>query len=240
MKAIETFVGIEGEGLWTGIPVATIRLAGCNLKCKFCDTSYSWAIGEEISIEDLITFVENAKVEHVSITGGEPLYRRGQEFEELKKFVSLLSVEHDIKVETNGTITPCDLLRRTVNFWSVSPKIGGLGGVFDVETLKVFINMWNVIRQNIQFKFVVDVDSSGLNVIKTVFENSGLGEELKSSVIPVVFHPMALVGDSLEEYRRKYALLSEQILGDIGYWGGYNVRAMLQSHKISFGDKRGK
>jgi len=240
MRVIEKFIGIEGEGLWTGLPVVTIRLAGCNLKCPECDTSYSWGAGEEVPIEEIMTFIVDSKIENVSLTGGEPLYRPGKEFEELKQFLSLLSNDYFVKVETNGTITPCETLQEAVHFWSVSPKMGGLGGVFDVKVLKTFANIWNVTKQNVQFKFVVDVDKHGLETIKTIFKNSGLGSELTGSYIPVVFHPVAKLNDPLEEYRRKYAVLIEKVLADLDYWKEFNVRIMLQSHKIAFGDAKGK
>lgn len=241
MKVIEKFIGVEGEGLWTGLPVATIRLAGCNLRCENCDTSYSWASGTEVSMEELLTFVSDSKIKNVSITGGEPLYRQTEdEFNELTQFIFLLSSEYFVKVETNGTIVPCRSLQESVFLWSVSPKIGGLGDTYDVEVLRKFASeVWDYQRQNVQFKFVIDVDNNGLKNVKEILKGSKLDELITNSYIPAVFHPVAELNDSLEEYRRKYALLIDSVLADT-YWRKYNFRVMLQSHKIAFGDMKGR
>ena len=77
MKLIEIFKSIEGEGIRAGMPVTFIRLAGCNLRCSYCDTKYSY--NEEANNAEIITpymIIERVKsmgCPNVTIIGGEPL-----------------------------------------------------------------------------------------------------------------------------------------------------------------------
>jgi len=112
----ETFASIQGEGMLAGVPSFFIRTSGCNLRCRWCDTPYtSWVPeGSRRSVEDLANEAVASGLQHVVVTGGEPLLQReiGDLTEWLKK------VDRHITVETAGTVSPafdCDLL-------SVSPK----------------------------------------------------------------------------------------------------------------------
>ena len=71
----ETFRSIQGEGVLTGVPSFFIRLAGCHLRCVWCDTPYaSWEpAGDKLSVDELTQQVVASSVRHVVITGGEPL-----------------------------------------------------------------------------------------------------------------------------------------------------------------------
>lgn len=77
---VERFVSINGEGLRAGRLSAFIRMAGCNLACSWCDTS--WANEkdcpyEELSVSDLVSWVEDTCVSCVTLTGGEPALQQG-------------------------------------------------------------------------------------------------------------------------------------------------------------------
>ena len=73
MKINEIFYSIQGEGYWTGLPNIFIRLTGCNLRCRYCDTTYAYKDGEEMSISQIIEVIKKYPCEYVCITGGEPL-----------------------------------------------------------------------------------------------------------------------------------------------------------------------
>lgn len=101
MKVVEIFDSIEGEGFRQGLPVTFIRLGGCNLRCPYCDTKYSWhndGTWKEISIEEIVNQVH---FPHVTITGGEPLIQDG-----IIDLIDVLVTDKHCKVniETNGTI----------------------------------------------------------------------------------------------------------------------------------------
>lgn len=107
MKIIEIFNSIDGEvnKYYQGCFSTFVRLAGCNLNCKMCDTPLAHSKGEEVSYEDILKYIEKFGCKKITITGGEPLL-------DLKNFQNLVDIllEHDYKisVETNGTIIPDD------------------------------------------------------------------------------------------------------------------------------------
>lgn len=75
MKICEIFHSIQGEGVTMGLPTTFIRLAGCNLDCKWCDTAYAKEDGKEMSAADILASVEKFDCAHVCVTGGEPLHQ---------------------------------------------------------------------------------------------------------------------------------------------------------------------
>lgn len=102
MKVIEIFNSIEGEGKRAGELSTFIRLAGCNLRCPYCDTKYSWDASEatEMSVEDIIEKVDEFNCGNVTITGGEPLIHS-----DIRKLLGDLAYAgYSVNVETNGSI----------------------------------------------------------------------------------------------------------------------------------------
>lgn len=102
MKVVEIFKSIEGEGPRAGLPVAFIRLHGCNLRCSYCDTKYSYEGKEyeEMPIWAILAKVAELGVKRISVTGGEPLIHK--ECDILIK--NLLMQEYDVSIETNGSV----------------------------------------------------------------------------------------------------------------------------------------
>ena len=101
MKIIEIFRSLQGEGKNQGKPCLFIRLAGCNLKCRWCDTPESRSNGIEMSLDAILEQVWRINPPYVCITGGEPLLQ-GDELENL--LVSLHKRGTVIDIETNGTV----------------------------------------------------------------------------------------------------------------------------------------
>lgn len=98
---IEIFNSIEGEGIRAGKLCTFIRVAGCNLRCSFCDTTYSYEDGTQMSVEQIIKRVKSLGCKLITLTGGEPLLR-----EEVKEQLlpALLKEDYDVNIETNGSI----------------------------------------------------------------------------------------------------------------------------------------
>ena len=103
MRVIEIFTSRQGEGLWTGEPSAFVRLGGCHLHCRFCDTPYAaWACepGEQLDVDAIIEHVVALQQPHVVITGGEPLL-----FPETVALTKRLdTLGFTITIETSGTV----------------------------------------------------------------------------------------------------------------------------------------
>src|SRR5271167_3237014 len=85
MFITEIFKSIQGEGTRAGVPCIFVRLTGCNLRCTWCDTAYAFHGGKKMSVEEVLTRVDElaghcekiqgaqAPVLLVELTGGEPL-----------------------------------------------------------------------------------------------------------------------------------------------------------------------
>lgn len=105
MKVIEIFDSIDGEGIRTGRPCTFIRLAGCNLRCSYCDTLYS-LFGEEepceyteMSVEEILEKV-HPLYKRVTLTGGEPLIHKDAD----RLVFELIKSGIEVNIETNGAV----------------------------------------------------------------------------------------------------------------------------------------
>ena len=117
LKISEIFSSVQGEGLRIGEPTHFVRLAGCNLRCEFCDTKYSWESGQELPsaliVKDIINKNRSFPAEWVCITGGEPL------IQEPGSLIDSLTKEgFKIQIETNGHV----FQSISVDWYTVSPK----------------------------------------------------------------------------------------------------------------------
>lgn len=112
----EIFSSIQGEGQYIGTPCTFVRLTGCNLHCKRCDTQYAFNQGKIYTEERILEIVEYYKRPLVILTGGEPLL---QNIYELTK--RLTTHNFKVHVETNGTIKFEKHLY--VEHFTVSPKL---------------------------------------------------------------------------------------------------------------------
>lgn len=118
----EIFESIQGEGYHTGRMAIFIRFAGCNLRCKFCDTKYAWdtKYGTEYDPVDLALLVHASfSANFVVLTGGEPTI---QDFDSLKELVyKLKDLGYYVAIETNGT-KKIDKVHLPVDWITISPK----------------------------------------------------------------------------------------------------------------------
>ena len=102
MQVIEKFISINGEGLRQGELAVFLRFAGCNLRCTYCDTKYSFEnpIYTLESVDEIVDFCVNSNIKNITITGGEPLLQS-----DIYNLLFELSKKgFNIEVETNGSI----------------------------------------------------------------------------------------------------------------------------------------
>ena len=101
LQVCEQFYSIQGESTWAGLPCLFIRLAGCNLRCSYCDSSYTWEEpGVKVSLNEIIAWVGNYPGIMVELTGGEPLLQDGAYL-----FMNaLVEKKRTVLLETNGSI----------------------------------------------------------------------------------------------------------------------------------------
>lgn len=105
----EIFYSIQGESSYAGFPCIFIRFTFCNLRCRYCDTSYAFFEGERYTIDEVITKVLKYKTPLVEITGGEPLLQEGV----YPLIDKLLFNNKKVLLETNGSL-PIDRIDKNV------------------------------------------------------------------------------------------------------------------------------
>ena len=104
VKVNEIFYDIEGEGQYQGYASLFIRLTGCNLRCRWCDTKYAYNKGELLDVQELLYAIRTSPYKYVNITGGEPLTWK-EEVISLIKAVKALKLDRVLSVETNGAVS---------------------------------------------------------------------------------------------------------------------------------------
>jgi 7-carboxy-7-deazaguanine synthase len=73
LRVAETFVSIQGESSLAGLPTAFVRLTGCALRCRWCDTAFAFHEGAWTTLEEIERWIEGTGLTRVCVTGGEPL-----------------------------------------------------------------------------------------------------------------------------------------------------------------------
>jgi 7-carboxy-7-deazaguanine synthase len=99
LKINEIFFSIQGETSYVGYPTVFVRTTGCNLRCTYCDTKYSYYEGSDQSVLDVLSEVKKHATKHVCITGGEPLLQK--EVHLLMR--SLCDGGYIVSLETSGS-----------------------------------------------------------------------------------------------------------------------------------------
>jgi 7-carboxy-7-deazaguanine synthase len=97
----EIYLSIQGESSYTGLACTFIRLTGCPLRCRWCDTSYSFTGGNQCSFNEIIKKVNAFSSKHVEITGGEPLAQSNT----IDLMHELIKLKYKVLLETGGSIT---------------------------------------------------------------------------------------------------------------------------------------
>lgn len=102
----EIFLSIDGEGYHAGKSTVFFRTVGCNLRCVWCDSKYTFEPEESskwMTVEEALNAVKSFDVKHITITGGEPLMEENREW--MIDFIdSLLDEAYSVDIETNGSI----------------------------------------------------------------------------------------------------------------------------------------
>lgn len=214
MKVVEIFDSIDGEGKRTGQPCTFIRLAGCNLRCSYCDTLYALfgekeeCVYEEMSVQDIMKRV-NPLYKRVTLTGGEPLIHSGCD----ALVSSLLRSGIEVNIETNGA-ADIEKFRKSVPrssklFFTVDYKLYSSG----VED-KMLWNNFVSLEQRDVVKFVVGSDED-FELMKSVIKKMSMVYEempiIYTGVVYGEYEPKRLVEKMLKEPLMKDAYYQIQL-----------------------------
>lgn len=163
---------LQGEGPNQGKAAMFLRLGGCNLACRWCDTAYTWdhtryRLRDEImamSEDEVGLKLATANVDHLVITGGEPMLQQYAVEEVLER---LGAMGWTWEIETNGTVAPrfcLSTMERT--HFNVSPKLAHALNhperAFKADVLRIYQPWFTA------FKFVVESPADLMEVAALV------------------------------------------------------------------------
>ena len=132
LKVNEIFLSIQGESSCAGWPCSFIRLAGCNLRCSYCDTAYAYEQGEEKTISEIWEEIKNFPCSLVEITGGEPLLQQ----ETPLLIEALLAKGCRVLLETNGSFDISQVTNQCVRVVDFKCPSSGMSHFNNYENLK--------------------------------------------------------------------------------------------------------
>jgi 7-carboxy-7-deazaguanine synthase len=217
MHIIEIYKSVQGESSFAGLPCIFVRLAGCNLRCVWCDSEYTFSGGKKMSLEEVETEVAKlAPVKLVEITGGEPML---QEKELLPLLDRLLASGYQLLMETSGERPLANLPKAVHKIVDVKCPGSGEGGRFHLPNL-------NALTTRDEIKFVL-ADRPDYEFARDFTREHGLERQVNS----VLFSP-AFRKDAGPARDAANCMLDPRDLVDWILEDGLNVRLGLQIHKF--------
>ena len=216
MHLIEIYKSVQGESSWAGLPCIFVRLAGCNLRCTWCDSTYTFSGGKKMSAQEVLAEIERlAPTRLIEITGGEPML---QSRELLPLIETLLQRGYTLLLETSGERPLADVPAAVRKIVDVKCPGSGEGGSFNAENLLS-------LGANDEVKFVIR-DRTDYEFAREFLRAHALDQRVASVLFSPAFRVDARsrTADNLE---LDPALLVDWILED-----GLNVRLNLQIHKF--------
>jgi 7-carboxy-7-deazaguanine synthase len=205
----ETFFSIQGEGKFSGVPCFFIRTARCDLRCRYCDTTYAYESGILQSIDEILKLIPR-DVNLVEITGGEPLLQKDS-------VLHLMEALHEIKktilLETGGHHSLKDIPSYVHIIMDIKLPSSG-------EHDNDFLSNTRYLKDSDEIKFVIS-DMNDLLVAGDLIRKNHL-----EKVCHLVFSP---VWNHMDLKTIADFILKEKLA----------VRLQIQLHKLIWGDKKG-
>ncbi len=217
MRLNELFLSIQGETSSAGLPTIFVRFTGCNLRCTYCDTTYSYYEGDAITPEEVMERIRALACKRVCLTGGEPLI---QPRAEMQALLDLLAAEgYEVSIETDGSIDLSKFNLHPRQRFIVDMKVPS-SGMSDKMHLP---NLQHLMPERDEVRFVVG-DRADYEWCTALIDQHGLdpqkGYQLLFSPVFGEIEPVELVNWVLEDR--------------------LDARFQLQLHKIVWDkDKRG-
>lgn len=165
MKINEIFYSLQGEGLLVGTPSIFVRTSGCNLRCTYCDTTYAYSKGTEMTIQEILDAVKKYPCTHICITGGEPLFQK----ETPKLIDSLLKKNFMVCLETNGSFSIQNLVGKKSLLISLDIKCPSSGSQDDMDMDNILS-----LSKDDQLKFIIKNKEDYLYAQEVIKKNDPL------------------------------------------------------------------
>jgi 7-carboxy-7-deazaguanine synthase len=210
LRITEVFLSLQGETSRAGLPTVFIRLSGCPLRCRWCDTPYSFQGGETVTLGSLLAKVAEYGVPTVCVTGGEPLAQKNC----LPLLTALCDAGYSVSLETSGAL----------DVSQVDPRVSRIVDIKPPESGEEARNRWEnlaFLTPSDEIKFVL-ANRADYDWAREVIRAQALDK-----VSPILFSPV--------QGELPPAQLAEWVLAD-----RLPVRMQVQMHKVLWGNTPGK
>jgi 7-carboxy-7-deazaguanine synthase len=217
LSIIEIFRSIQGESSFAGMPCTFVRLAGCNLRCTWCDSEYTFSGGKKMSEDAIVAEVQRlSPTGLVEITGGEPML---QEREVVPLMQRLLDLRYQVMIETSGERPLASVPKAVHKIVDVKCPDSGEGDTFNPDNL-------NTLTNDDEVKFVISTRRDYEFAREFTRRHA-----LDSKVISVIFSP-AFRKDATGSRDVSHCLVDPRELADWILADKLNVRLGMQIHKF--------
>jgi 7-carboxy-7-deazaguanine synthase len=219
MQITEIYKSLQGESSFAGLPCVFVRLTGCNLRCSWCDSEYTFTGGTKMSLEEVMREVRRLSpprqgVRLVEITGGEPML---QEREVVPLMQRLVEEGYAVLLETSGERPLGNVPKRVHKIVDVKCPHSGAADTFRAENLAA-------LSERDELKFVLS-DRADYEFARDFVR------EHKPKVAAILFSP-AFRKDARGERSASQCLLDPQQLAQWMLEDGVDARLGLQLHKF--------
>ena len=210
LRLTEVFFSLQGETSRAGLPTVFVRLSGCPLRCRWCDTPYSFQGGETVTLTALLARVAEYGVSTVCVTGGEPLAQKNC----LPLLTALCDAGYSVSLETSGAL----------DVSKVDPRVSRIVDIKPPESGEEARNRWENLTHltpHDEIKFVL------ANRADYEWSREVIQAQQLAHVCPVLLSPV--------QGELSPSQLADWVLAD-----RLPVRMQVQLHKLLWGNTPGK
>jgi 7-carboxy-7-deazaguanine synthase len=218
MQITEIYKSLQGESTHAGLPCVFVRLTGCNLRCTWCDSEFSFVGGKKMSLQEVLSEVARLSPSGglVEITGGEPML---QEREVIPLMEQLLEADYQVLLETSGERPLARVPRTVIKIVDVKCPHSGEPDTFALENLKA-------LRHHDEVKFVL-TDRTDYEFARDFVLNHDLAEHVHAILFSPAFEKSASGARDTSHCLLDPRDLAQWILADY-----VPARLSLQIHKL--------
>ena len=216
MQITEIYASIQGESTFAGLPCIFVRLTGCNLRCSWCDSEYTFTGGRKMTAAEIEAEVaKHAPIRLVEVTGGEPMLQERELVPLMQRFID---TGYTVLLETSGERPVANVPATVHKIVDVKCPHSGAADTFRIENL-------DALTSRDEVKFVIS-DRTDYEFARDFTREHRLDQRVGAVIFSPAFRKDA-AGRTAENALLDPRQLTEWILGD-----GLNVRLGLQLHKF--------
>jgi 7-carboxy-7-deazaguanine synthase len=218
MQITEIYKSLQGESTHAGLPCVFVRLTGCNLRCSWCDSEFSFYGGRKMPVDEVLSEVARLSPSGglVEITGGEPML---QEREVIPLMEQLLEADYRVLLETSGERRLSRVPKQVIKIVDVKCPHSGAADTFEIENLKA-------LRPHDELKFVL-TGRADYEFAREFVLQHGLAGRVHAILFSPAFEKTASGSRDTSHCQLDPQELAQWILED-----NIPVRLSLQIHKL--------